>query len=75
MGLLNKKFTFDGGPTESHPNLELVLEERDRIWKTALLAYRPRRKPMLSSELEQKSILQNENYEGDIPLILQYNLH
>ncbi len=48
-------------------NLGLVLEERDRIWKTALLAYRSGRKPMLSYELEQKSILQNENYEGEHP--------
>ena len=48
-------------------NVDLVLEERDRIWKTALLAYRSGMKPMLSHELEKQSILQNENYEGEHP--------
>jgi len=43
-------------------------EERDSIWKAALIAYRSGRKPMLTHEEENKSHLRNTRYETENPL-------
>ena len=50
-------------------NVDLVVEERDRIWKTSLLDYGSGMKQMIYYELEKKSILQNKHYLLENPFV------
>ena len=50
-------------------DIEKVIRDRDAIWKAAVVAHREGRLPMLSDDLEQKSLLNNQLYENEDPFL------
>ena len=50
-------------------DIDLVIEERDSIWKAAIQSYRKGRLPMLSDHQEQQSLLNNQLYENEDPFL------
>lgn len=48
-------------------NSALVVRDRDRIWKAAVLAYRAGQKPYLEHELQYESDVRNEAYQVEDP--------
>jgi predicted P-loop ATPase len=50
-------------------DIDLVIAERDSIWKAAVQSYRKGRLPMLSDHQEQQSLLNNQLYENEDPFL------
>ena len=50
-------------------DIDLVIKERDNIWKAAVIAHREGRLPMLSDHQEQQSLLNNQLYENEDPFL------
>ena len=50
-------------------DIDLVIKERDSIWKAAVQSYRKGRLPMLSDHQEQQSLLNNQLYENEDPFL------
>jgi len=50
-------------------DIDLVIKERDNIWKAAINAYRKGREARLSDHAEQQSLLNNQIYENEDPFL------